>query len=341
MEWVSGVGRDESGQPCLEAQWLDGPRTWTDLASLKPDLGVKGTVRRRVDLDLAVLQPIDPAGYLHGLGLQTLDARAQRVYEADTAAGTVLVPSQLLVLAIFGASRPLREVLLRPWGPTCLMNAVVRGERLEVAPAPNRMFKLEVGAPALIARMAWVLSHPSATAAWSSVHANALAGRFDMRMPKAVAGLSLHGKVVGDKLLVTQLQVLELTATEAPFEFAADCAPRHFVFDERVHVSNMHGKAAAPAADASIATDGRVVPLTDEQWARIEPLLAGVVGTKGCGTPRRHSLRELVKCIRLKLGAPYSWSKCPGDKSLVQSASVLLSKLQRAGVWASVCRAVV
>lgn len=37
--------------------------------------------------------------------------------------------------------------------------------------------------------------------------------------------------------------------------------------------------------------------------------------------------------MRLRLGTPYSWSQVPGDRRLVSSASVLLSKLQRAGVW--------
>lgn len=85
-----------------------------------------------------------------------------------------------------------------------------------------------------------------------------------------------------------------------------------------------------------LAHGGLVTPLTDEQWTRVEPQGAGVVGAKGCGTPRRHSLRDLVECMRLKLGTQYSWSKCPGDKSLVQSAVVRLSMLQRAGVWEGV-----
>ena len=342
MEWVSGIGRDESGQLCLDAQWHDGPRARADLSELRPGLGVKGTVRRRVDLDLGALRPVDAAEYLQGLGLPALDARAQRVYTADTAAGAVLIPSQLLVLGLFGASQALREVLLRPWGPTQLLNAVVDGEQLAVAPTPNRMLKLYVRTPATDVRMAWVLSYPSATAGWCSVYANALNGRFDVRRPKALAKVSVYGKLIGGKLLATRLQVLELTATEAPFEFAEGCAPRHFVFDERAAISNTHGKAAAPTSDHGIAHGGSVVPLTDDEWARVEPLILEALGKnkpKGQGGPRLHAIRDILDCIRLKLGTPYSWSKCPGDKSLVQSASVLLSKLQRAGVWERVLSA--
>lgn len=339
MEWVSGIGRDERGELCLEAQWHDGPRARANLSELKPGLGVTGTVRRRVDLDLAALRSADAADYFQGVSLPALDARAQRVYKADTAAGTVLIPSQLLVLGLFGASHPLREVLFRPWGPTLLMNAVVDDDRLEVAPTPNLMQKLYVRTPATDVRMAWVLSYPSATAGWCSVYANALKGRFDVHLPKALAKVSIHGKLVGEKLFATRLQVLELTATECPFEFAKDCAPRHFVFDERASISNTHGMAAAPSADHSIASGGSVAPLTDDAWARVEPLIFEALGKNkpmGKGGPRAHALRDLIETARLKLGTPYSWSKCPGDKALKQSASVLLSKLQRAGVWEGV-----
>lgn len=336
MEWVSGVGRDENGLLRVEAQWHDGPRTTANLGDLKPGLGISGTVRRRVDLDLAALRPVNATEYLQGLDLSALDARAQRVYAADTAVGQVLIPSQLLVLGIFGASQPMREVLFRPWGPTLLMNAVVGSDRLEVAPTPNLMQKLYVRTPASDVRMAWVLSYPSATTGWCSVYANALNGRFDARLPRALAKVSVHGKLVDGRLFATRLQVLELTATEAPFEFAEGCAPRHFVFDERASISNTHGKAAAPSSDSSIASGGSVVPLTDADWARVEPLIFEALGKNkpmGQGGPRSHALRDLIETARLKLGTPYSWSKCPGDKSLVQSASVLLSKLQRAGVW--------
>jgi len=342
MEWVSGIGRDENGQLCLEAQWHDGPRATASLSDLRPGLGVKNTVRRRVDIDLAALRPTDAAEYLKELDLPLLNGRAQRIYMADTATGTVLFPSQLLALGLFGSTRPLREVLFRPWGPTLLMNVVVNGERLEVASTPNKMLKLNIRSPATDVRMAWVLSYPSATAGWCSVYANALNGRFDVLPPKAIARVSAHGKMIGGTLFATRLQVLELTATEAPFEFAEECASRHFVFDERALISNTHGKAVAPTADHGIAGGGHsVVPLTDEEWACVEPLILDALGKNkpaGEGGPRLHALRDLIGCIRLKLGTPYSWSKCPGDKALVQSASVLLSKLQRAGVWEQAVR---
>lgn len=340
MEWISGVGRNESGQLCIEVQGQAGARAWTQLKSMRPDLGYNRTVRRRTTLDLPTLQPVDPSEYLRGLTLQALDASAQRVFQIDTTEGTMLIPSQLLVLALVGSKVQLRHVLLRPWGPTCLMCAVVHSERLDVAPTPNSRLKLQLNKPGLQSRMAWVLSYPSATAAWCSVYSNALDGRFDMRIPAAVVGASLRGKKVGGKLLVTQLQVLELTPTEGPHEFAAACAPRHFVFNNLVNVRTLHGKGSAPTGDSRISTGGSVVPLTDDQWARIEPVLFANSGKSGSLREGRvRKLRDLVEVIRLKLGTPYAWAKCPGERALVRSATVLHSTLQRSGVWEKVVAA--
>lgn len=242
-------------------------------------------------------------------------------------------PALLPSSGLGGYLRQCRPALLRPWAPTLLMHADV-SNGFKVVPKRYHPGDLRVDHPSVCARMAWVLSYPSATAAWYSVYSNALKGRFDMSLPNAIANTSLRAKLVDGKLYVTRMQVLEMTPTEEPFEFAAADAPRKFLFNETLHLRPVHGTAAAPASDPTIAVNGQVAPMTDEQWATVEPLLLAFLGRGG---PRTHAVRDLIECARLKLGTPYSWSKCPGNKSLVQSASVLLSKLQRGGVW-NVCQ---
>lgn len=64
--------------------------------------------------------------------------------------------------------------------------------------------------------------------------------------------------------------------------------------------------------------------MTEDGWTRVEPLFQAALGENTpneAGSPRVHTLREVVECIRLALGTAYSGSKCPGNKSFVQSPS--------------------
>jgi len=354
MDWIAGIGRDGSGNLCVKAQGLDGGKTQTpvlkELDSLRADLGVSGTVRRKVYLPLHELRVGDTTTreYLDGLGLEALEADGQPVYEVSTSAGLLVIPAQLLVLATLGANSQFRRVLLRPWGPGFLVNAFAEhgAHSLAVRLTPNRRLQLKLERSALTSKVEWVLSYPSATAAWGSVYRHALDGRFDMGMLQASATVSIMTRPVNGKLLVTRLQLMTLTPVEEPHPFAAEMAKRAFVFNDGINLRPTHGKAAVPTRDERFSTaqqgQGPVAPLTDEQWARIEPLVLGALLLKGSakpGAPRTRLLREVVEVIRLKLGAPYSWSKVPADKKLVQSATVLLSKLKRLGVWEGVVAA--
>ena len=152
---------------------------------------------------------------------------------------------------------------------------------------------------------------------------------------------SVHGRVVDGVLYATDLRFLELDVREEPYEFAKS-TPTNFLFNKLVNHRNDHGAAAAPEQDLSIATTaGVVVPLPDEQWQAAKALIRDAIPVKP-RTPirdRAQGLRELVEIIRLELGTPYTWSKYPGDRKPVQSASVLLSKLQRENIWENVIAA--
>jgi hypothetical protein len=333
MEWVSGVARDENERLCLQVQDAEGARAFRSLSEGEPRLKTKGTVRRKVRFQFGTAARVDVGDYLRGVGLQHLDGRCQAAYTVPTSAGVAIIPSQVMVLATLGAQEPCRRVLLGPSQPAELMEVFAAGGRLQVE-APSDVYNRE----SLVQRLTWLLTYPSAHAAWGSVYRHALESRFDLRLPKAEVVASAHGLLDGATLYVTELNLLELTPMEDPFPFAAAGAPPSFVFNNKVSVRNNHGFAAAPAAEARVGSAGVVVPLTDAQWAAVEHL-AKTAQPKRPGRPRAHSLRDIVECIRVKLGTPYSWSKCPGDKALVQSASVLLSKLQREGAWERVLAA--
>jgi hypothetical protein len=345
MDWIAGTDRNDCGQLCVKAQELDGSWALKGLESVRPDLPVPGTVRRKVRVPLHDLWPGATRQYLDDLGLGALDASGQPVYEVQTDAGRLVIPAQLLVLAVLGANIQFRKVLLRPWGPRFLMSAFAApgSGPLSIVPTPNRMLQLQFQYLTLVSRLEWVLSYPSATAAWGSVYRHALDGRFDLSMPRAFATVSLLARPVQGRLLVTQLQLEALTPAEEPHPFAAAGAKREFLFDKRAHQRTTHGSAAAPRSDESLAScAGTVEPLTDRQWGRIEPVIQGSLRPSGAelaGAPRAHSLRALVDVILLKLGNSVPWAKVHADERLAQGARVLLAKLKRRGDWDGVVTA--
>ncbi len=335
MDWVSGVVRGENGRLYLQVQDAEGARAFRSLSDEEPRLKTKGTVRRKVRFQFGAAARVDVGDYLRGVGLEHLDGHCQAAYAVPTSAGVAVIPSQVMVLATLGAQEPCRKVLLEPSELSELMEVFADGpgRRLQVE-APSDVYNRE----SLVQRLTWLLTYPSAKAAWGSVYQRALGGRFDMRLPKAEVVASAHGRLEGSTLFVTDLNLLELTPMEDPFPFAAAGAPTAFVLNNKVSIRNAHGHAAAPAAEARIGSTGTVQPLSDAQWATVEQRVK-TAEPKRPGRPRAHTLRDILECIRLKLGTPYSWSKCPGDKALKQSASVLLSKLQREGAWEPVLAA--
>jgi hypothetical protein len=336
--WIAGitVGKDGRLRPLVQGGPI--PRT-PALADLAPELGLPGGLRRKASFPLHELRPGSTSEYLEGLDLGHLCADGQPTYEASCSLGTLVIPAQLLVMTTLGMNHQLRHNLLSVHAPGFLGTAIAGPDYLDVVPTPHRMDKLPIEAPQVLNRLEWLLTYPSAQAAWGSVYRRALAGQFDMSMPKAHVETAVSGHFVNGKFLVTKLMVMKLLPREAPAEFAEHLAKSEFVFNDMLHRRPTHGKAAAPSREERVASARGPGPLTDEEWLRVEPLLTATANPRYPGAPRRHTMRETVNVILLKVGTPYSWLKMPVERELVQSANVLLSKLKRRGVWEQIVAA--
>ncbi len=329
INWVSGIRRGKEGKLCVEVQDAEGRRSLTSLESLQPSLNGAGSIRRKVCFSLGALREVASSDYLEPLGLERLDPGAQRIYEVSADGATLIVPSQLLVLGLFGEHAATRALLFTPRDPSDLVGAHREGKACEFVSNPNRGRRLRKSSLGLLARLTWMSMYPSANAAWSSVYTNALAGIFDFRPASADVTVSASGRMHNGKLLVTSIRMLELRATDAPFDFATPGAPQDFVLTEMIYRHPTHRLTVAPSQQLSIAKQGVVEPLTDEQWSRVEPILKRV----RWGGERKHSLRALFDAIRLKYGAPYSWPTLPLPRKFVQVAQTLASDLKKAGAW--------
>lgn len=333
MEWISGIGRDSDGRLCVQAQGRDGARTHVGLAKVRPDIGRVQPCRRKVALALHELRRGSTRAYLDGLGLAALDDKGQPVYEATVGSETLVIPAQLLVLALFGPTASLRRLLWSPLGAGHAM-APADTESAELGFAPNSAGTLSHACQdAAHGRLQWVLTHRSANEAWGSVYRNALDGRFDMSMPKAMADVSVWVAPSAGGLLATSLKVLRIVPAEEPVPFAHGKVPREFVLDQRMIAPKVD---RTPVHDARLSVTNCTEPMSDEQWSHIEALLLQARGQgSGAkrGVPGAHKMRDIVDVLRLKLGTPLTWVQVPRDKKLVSATSNAWHWMRRDRLW--------
>lgn len=70
--------------------------------------------------------------------------------------------------------------------------------------------------------------------------------------------------------------------------------------------------------------------LTNEQWAKLEPLLPG---GKKSGRPPKHSKRQLVNGIRFRVRTGVQWRDLPDRYGPWQTVYGLFRRWQRDGTW--------
>lgn len=343
MVWITGVCRTENGM-VVNVQELDGERAQVPFTEVDASAGPRSSGKRnhrQLSLDLTTLRASQAADYLRGLELQTLDSGSQVVYETDFELGKLVIPAQLLIAQLLAPSAACREALLKPWGPSHLMSVFPEvGQQLLTIPTPNRMMQRQLDMrPTTTSRFEWMQSYPSGHAAWCSVYRRALDGQVDIALPRAIVDISFGAHRDGKRLLVTQLVARRLRPLEAPFEFAQGFAANEFSFQVSSAPSQRNGKGRAIVVEAALQSRGLAGPMTGDQWERVDRLLKERLALPGSNGRAPRCLREVVDVILLKLGTPYSWTNIPVSRQLVSSASVLLHRLQKRGVWNQVVEA--
>lgn len=339
MEWISGFSRDSDRRLLVRVQTASGHEVLTTLADLSADLGFEGArTLRRTAIQLHERTEVATSEYLAGLGRPDLSAAGQPVYAFSSPDGQLLIPAQLLVLATVGSQKQLRHELLSPEGPSALMTLLVKPEGLVMVPTPCRSRGYDLQPQWNASRLEWVQCFPSALAAWSSVHANALRGRMDISPIKARCSVNVRGFRAADgAFLVTSLKVAEVWPEEPPFEFAEGLAAASFLFDSKLLVERPKGGAArAPRKEAGLEGVEWSGAMSDAQWNRVEPLLVShlKLGRPGDGRPKRkYELRQLVDIMFAKTIIGVPWSRAHPDPKCGGTTMELFYRLTKAGLW--------
>jgi len=245
----------------------------------------------------------DSAEYRRALGLELPGIAAgdrHAVYVTQAGKCRVLTPALVLMRAFF---RPTRYLLPQMFMP----QALDRVRFLDTSKSPP---KVEFYAATLRnlppkhgdvkTPLLWMSAFPSAIGFAASVHRNALCGRLAVSLPSAKVRIALQGLCLQRLFLATNATLLEVEATEAPLEWAAN-HPRT-VYRRSTFVSI----GASPVLQVSgipRRADGSV-DLTDEEWRLIEPVL--FPSGKPC-RPLRLDPRRVLDGILRKLIDGTAW----------------------------------
>jgi len=336
VKWISKIVRNADGALRVEVEGISDTPVFCRLSEVSPGAALQGVARKRIDIALHLLRPLGPGEVRTLLSPLNLPFSSQTIYEHICAEGHFLIPSQALIFATVGRCKQYRDVLLQPNGPSALMTSFIGDRRLQVLPTPNRMLRNKLTLFSVARRLEWIITYPSATRAWGSVYQNALAGRFDMALPKAEVTAKVTALSIGRILFVTRLELMSLQPTELPHPFARGRAKSSFVFNETTNFRPAHRKSHAPKADHRLATFATGQRISEIQWATVEPLLICFYhpsGNRRKGKPRAYPLRDIIDLILLKLAAPYPWSKVPGNERVVQRAKRIFDQLKNQPIW--------
>lgn len=337
MTWISAIGPTNSGAIELMVQELDGSCRRAALSEVSESIGAFPGTHKSITLRLSELELASPATYLEGLGLGGHSQNGQTVYQCSIENRIYYIPAQILVISLFGHLKSVRNSLLTPVSPTKWASAFVTVDTLQIIPFIRRTDAIKPEQmQSLIKRMEWVLTYPSAAAAWNSIYRRARDGLFDMLLPNAEVRVSLHGRSRNGSFFASQMCVLGITPLEEPYAFAKSHAKAQFSFKS---VEKSFGGMPAQTlvkVDAIIQKNFQKYELNDTQWARIEEILQERALLKSGfqnGRKSKHSVRAAINIIMLKFGNPYAWTKMPGNKLEVLAAKSLFHRLSVDGTW--------
>lgn len=322
--WIAAVGRNKGGKLELVAQSTEGEAQFVSIADLRGELPFKRTKSRRVALRFDEYRAFPTERYLAAVEASTLNSTGQRCYEFETDEGPVIVPGQLLIVALVGATTLMRAPLFSPQGPTALMTAFLddTSGKVCVDSTPKRMRRFQADRLTAVCRMAWILQFPTAARAWSSVYGHAVEGKLDITLPAASATAIVRGVEVTGKLMVTGMELLTLQATEEPHEFAQDTV-RHS------HVWTLTGGDRPIDEQIGVSSVTPLSTLQFQELAERSAILKKMISNKS----RTYPVAEKIHLIRvhLKSGLPLFMQPAKGE--LLRATKVWIDRLIKAGQW--------
>lgn len=327
LRWISGIVRNPTLDLCpvVVNEW--GNSQITSLENLSSDLGLRGnTTAIKCEVSFGDLEIADAQPYLLAIGLGYLSEElgAQTVWTFSKDGMRFVLPSSLLILGAFGASKVLKESMLSPSSVSLFGAFPFMG-----AYSVPSMWESASTMACVAARKSWMAISPSAAASWSSIYRNALDGRFDMRLPLGTLELMLSGHRIGQTIFATRVRVGSVSPSDVNLGMTQNSK---LIFSPRA-MSDWRATGKQPRGDARLASF-RDWDLSQPQWEAVQIVLSRHFATNS--RPARRPLsqfRGIVEMLRYKFATGCPFNRIPANIGPWSAAMALYSVLRKKDLW--------
>lgn len=255
-----------------------------------------GTNQQRATFELSVMQPCSMEEYAFSMAAPAGADANHGAWTFRHEGVRIVVPALALIRALIGEHPSCFCRLFRPQSLDDIFEFSPT-EKQEQGRASRLLGPATVIDRAeLRRRLTWFACFPSARLAWASVLGFARAGRLDISLPKLTVNGWFRGNRYMNNFYTTKLQIKNVIAGEAPFEFASHCPTEiDFIGDGKTIEQSMRQKETI-----TIPTRDGQSSLTDEEWDRVRPLFSR-------DPSQEASRRELLDAMLLKWAKNLSW----------------------------------
>ncbi|WP_109477553.1 transposase [Paraburkholderia sp. C35] len=267
--------------------------------------------------------------YASAFGITSHVTENHEVYTVDADHTRVLIPAWELQRSLLGA-------------PTSIANYLYASNSLERICAPildDENFRIEIRIPRtgsrrttrstqFLTRLEWFYAYPSAYRAWHSIYQLACKGKIGIELPAVEATISAHGKHIDDTFYVSSLNIWDISPLEPPMDWANNVSRRYDFAGPRER--SLRGRQTS---------DHRIRPvdsrweLDDSEWKAIEEIVSRKVRSDRPGRHRKHSLRQVVDGMIIKMGTGNAWKELGSHDIDASASGSLYHRLRIDGRW--------
>lgn len=337
MDWVEGLERRD-GALVARVVCLGKPCRLEALGAMRLSEATSPRAHRvRVDVDFKSWSTASAHEYLAGLGVELDVTERHRVFSVSHDGVRYLIPTLVLMKAMFRPFSQLTPFLFAPNGLELMSIPDPRGPEPSVHLMPGVLDTYSRRTASVREPLSWYWSFPTARHCWDSAYAWARKGHLALDLPKGKIRLVIKGKLNSGTCYVTDCSVIRVDIEEDPYDFARNHR-EYICFHEGASLgAQRKGKKGRPTplSDGKLLIHGGTWCLSDDEWAAIKQIV--VPTTSNGGRNRKHDLRDLLDGIVEKVGSGTPWQKMTYKSGDWRNACWEYRKLISSGKWHQIC----
>lgn len=337
MDWVEGLERRD-GALVARVVCLGKPCRLEALGTMRLSEATSSRVRRvRVDSDFKNWSTASAHEYLAGLGIDLDVTERHRVFSVSHDGVRYLIPTLVLMKAMFRPFSQLIPFLFIPNGLELMSVHDTSCPHPSVHLMPGVLDTHSRRAASIREPLSWYWSFPSARQCWDSAYAWARKGHLALDLPAGKIRLVFKGRLEGGTCYVTDCSVTRVDIDEEAHDFARNHR-KLVLFHEGAALGDQRkGKKGRPAplSDSKLQMRGDTWSLSDDEWSAIKPIVTP--NRSNGGRSRQHDLRTLLDGIVEKVGTGIPWQKASYKTGDWRNACWEYRRLRNGGEWEQIC----